>query len=440
MSMGSSHGSRRHLHREIGLLDLIFLSFGGQSPFLSILSYGVLVFTSVGAIAPLAIMLGTLMVLINGLVVYRLSTRFTQTGGYYTYAYYSLTKRLGFETGWLYTIYAVLYGAAYVIAASSILVEVVGLPPLAVLTAIFAASSIFLILGIKPTARYAMVASVVEAAAMAAVALLFLSSTGWRLYNPLSAPVAPGSLAAAAILGAGIPTGYGSITPVSGEVRNPRRNVPLAVIAVILMGGGLAALDVYAIADHFIYLGGAGGSILDLMALRFGLLTISFVLFAAINDGVLATLAFMIAASRTLYAMSFHGLIPRKLSEVKGRSGPLYASLATIALYALTLYSSYLALGLAAAFATLALISMLANSVVHVSANFSLLRISWKRASKRRLELLLSAAATALTIYLLLQSLGGIPLPVVTGFMALLVLGFLAAEVREMVAGEEEEE
>ena len=126
--MGSSHESRRHLHREIGLLDLVFLSFGGQSPFLSILSYGVLVFTSVGAIAPLAIMLGTLMVLINGLVVYRLSTRFTQTGGYYTYAYYSLTKRLGFETGWLYTIYAVLYGAAYVIAASSILVEVVGLP------------------------------------------------------------------------------------------------------------------------------------------------------------------------------------------------------------------------------------------------------------------------------------------------------------------------
>jgi hypothetical protein len=68
------------------------------------------------------------------------------------------------------------------------------------------------------------------------------------------------------------------------------------------------------------------------------------------------------------------------------------------------------------------------------------LRISLKRASKRRLELLLSAAATALTVYLLVQSLGGIPLPVVTGFMALLVLGFLAAEAREMVAGEEEEE
>jgi amino acid transporter len=172
--MESSYETRRVLRREIGLLDLVFLSFGGQSPFLSILSYGVLVLASVGAIAPVAILLGTLMVLVNGLVVYRLSTRFTQAGGYYTYAYYSLTKRLGFETGWLYTIYAVLYGSAYVIAAASVLVNVVGLPPLLVLTSIFAVSSIFLILGIKPTARYAMVASMVEAAAMAAVA--FLSS------------------------------------------------------------------------------------------------------------------------------------------------------------------------------------------------------------------------------------------------------------------------
>jgi amino acid transporter len=227
---------------------------------------------------------------------------------------------------------------------------------------------------------------------------------------------------------------------VSGEVKSPRRNVPLAIIAVILMGGGLAALDVYAIADHFIYLGGASGSVLDLIALRFGLLTLSFVLFAAVNDGVLATLAFMIAASRTLYAMSFHGLIPRKLSEVKGRSGPLYASLVTIALYALTLYSSYISLGLSAAFAALALISMLANSIVHVSANFSLLRIALKRIRKRAPELALSVAATALTTYLLLQSLGGIPLPIVTGFMALLVLGFLLAEIREMIVGEEEEE
>lgn len=426
------------MRRELGFIDLVFLSFGGQSPFLSVLSYGLFVFMAVGTAAPLAIVLGTLMVLINGLVVYRLSTRFTQAGGYYTYAYYSLTRRLGFETGWLYMIYSVLYGAAYVMASASILSTVSGVPPIYLLTAIFATASILLLLGIKPTTRYAMIASVIEAAAMASVALLFLSATKWRLYNPLVFKASPGMMAAT-IMGASIPTGYGSITPVSGEVRNPRRNVPLAIITVILMGGLLAAFDVYAIADYLLYFGAPQGSVLDLIAYRFGLLTLAFVLFAAANDGVLATLAFMVAASRTLYAMSYYGLLPQKLSEVRPRTGPFYAVLTVIALYALVLYLSYGATRLEAAFAALGFLSMLANLIVHISANFSLFKIALKRAAKRKAEIALSLAATALTLYILVQSIGGIPSWIITSFMALLVMGFIAAEVREMVTEEQEE-
>ena len=438
--MSNVKNAPRELRREIGLIDLVFLSFGGQSPFLSILSYGVFVFMTVGTAAPLAIVLGTLMVLVNGLVVYRLSTRFTQAGGYYTYAYYSLTRRLGFETGWLYMIYSVLYGAAYVVASTSVLSAVSGVPPIYLLTAIFATASIFLLLGIKPTARYAMIASVVEAAAMASVAFLFLSATGWHLYNPLALRISPGVLAAATIMGAAIPTGYGSIAPVSGEVRNPRRNVPLAIVIVILMGGLLAAFDIYAIADYLLYLGAPQGSVLDLIAHRFGLLTLAFVLFAAANDGVLATLAFMVAASRTLYAMSYYGLLPQKLSEVKQRTGPFYAALTVVALYALVLYLSYGAARLEVAFAALGFLSMLANSIVHISANFSLFRIALKRAAKRRAEVALSLTATALTLYLLVQSIGGIPSWIIVSFMALLVMGFIAAEVREMAMEEQEEE
>ena len=437
--MSNVKNAPRELRREIGLIDLVFLSFGGQSPFLSILSYGVYVFLSVGLIAPLAILLGTVMVLVNGLVVYRLSMRFTQAGGYYTYAYYSLTRRLGFETGWLYTIYSVLYGAAYVVAATSVLSAISGMPPIYLLTSIFAVASAFLLLGIKPTTKYAMVASLVEALAMASIALLFLSASGWRLYNPLAARVTPGALAGAAIMGAAIPTGYGSIAPVSGEVRNPRRNVPLAIVTVILMGGLLAAFDVYAIAAYLLGLSGFQGSLLDLIARRFGLITLAFVLFAAANDGVLATLAFMIAASRTLYAMSYHGLLPQKLSEVRGRAGPLYASLAVIALYALVLYASCLTANLQAAFAAIGFLAMLANSVVHISSNFSLFKIALKRITKRKMEVALSLAATALTLYLFVQSLSDIPSSIILAFMSLLVMGFVVAEVGEMAMEEQEE-
>lgn len=438
------------LRREIGLLDLVFLSFGGQSPFLSILSYGVAVFALVGGLAPIAILLGTLMVLVNGLVVYRLSMRFTKAGGYYTYAYYSLTKRLGFETGWIYTIYSTVYGAAYIVAATisletalKILARTLGVgpsvDPLALMTGIFAVSSTFLILGIKPTAKYAMIASGLEAGIMVALAFMFIASTGWRFYNPFSSPAVPTALASAVLLGAAIPTGYGSIAPVSGEVKNPKRNVPLAVVTVILLGGSLAALDIYAVADHIIYVGG-GSSMLQLIADRFGLLTLAFVFFAALNDGILATLAYMVATSRTIYAMSYHGFLPSLFNKVHAKSGPLYAALAAIGLYAVALYPIVAtAPDLSTAFITMGFLAMLANIVVHVSANLSLLRISLKRISKRWWELALSVAATVLTTYIALQSIGGIQPGIVSTFMGLIVLGFLVAEARDMILEGEEE-
>ncbi|NON63389.1 APC family permease, partial [Acidianus sp. DSM 29099] len=99
--------------RQIGLLDLVFTSLGGQSPFLSILTYGITAFLLARTFASIAIILGTLLVLVNGLSIYILSKKFTQSGGYFTYSYFSISRRLGFETGWIYLVYSTLYGSAY---------------------------------------------------------------------------------------------------------------------------------------------------------------------------------------------------------------------------------------------------------------------------------------------------------------------------------------
>ncbi|TRM72990.1 amino acid permease, partial [Sulfolobus sp. A20-N-F8] len=119
----------REPERHLSFLDIVFLSMGGQSPFLSILTYGLAAFLYAGLFGPIAIILGTLLVLINGLVVYELSKRFTKEGGYYTYAFYSLTKRLGFETGWLYVFYSLTYGVAYILGATYVIYHVLGISP-----------------------------------------------------------------------------------------------------------------------------------------------------------------------------------------------------------------------------------------------------------------------------------------------------------------------
>lgn len=53
----------------------------------------------VGEQGAFAMIIATFVVLFNGLVVYFLSKRFSRGGGYYVYALYGLTSRLGLETG-----------------------------------------------------------------------------------------------------------------------------------------------------------------------------------------------------------------------------------------------------------------------------------------------------------------------------------------------------
>lgn len=145
--------------RHLGFIDIVFLSMGSQAPFLSILTYGVEAFIIAGFLAPIAIILGTLLVLLNGFVVYELSKRFTKAGGYYTYAFYSLTKRLGFETGWLYVLYSTTYGVAYVFGTTYIIYHILGVNPWIIGLGLLSIASLFAIMGIKISTKYAVFTS-----------------------------------------------------------------------------------------------------------------------------------------------------------------------------------------------------------------------------------------------------------------------------------------
>lgn len=443
MSKEEAEYRREEPKRVIGLKDLVFLSIGGQSPFLSILTYGVAAFLIGGYFAPIAVVLGTLIMLLNGLVSYKLATRYTKAGGYYTYAYYSLTKRLGFETGWIYLVYSTLYGSAYVLGATFVLSTIFPISPWIIATVILGISSLLAVLGMKPSANYAIFASLLEILIMAILALLFLKSTGFSFYNPLNYQIPTGTLALAILFGSGIPTGFGSIAPLSGEVKNPKRNVPLAMIIVVLSGGLLAAFDIYAIGDHMIFynLTPSGTNLLSLIQNRFGIFTLIFVLFAAVNDAVLATLSFILSTSRTAYAMSTHGFLPRFLTRLEPARGPINAVLVTLGLYAfatllpllLTNANSYIA------FEAVGGIAMMANFFVHVSANFSLFKISLKRLRKRILEISIALSALGFTSWDLLYSISSSEPILVYIFMGLIILGFIVAEIIEMTEGEEEE-
>ncbi|MDT7866950.1 MAG: amino acid permease, partial [Acidianus sp.] len=66
------------LTRTLSFRELVFLSFGGQAALLSLLTYatGVLVYAS--RFSPIAIVLGTTVVLLNAVPVYGLSRRYAE--------------------------------------------------------------------------------------------------------------------------------------------------------------------------------------------------------------------------------------------------------------------------------------------------------------------------------------------------------------------------
>ncbi|MEM3329211.1 MAG: APC family permease [Saccharolobus sp.] len=429
--------------RHLSFIDIVFLSMGGQSPFLSILTYGITVFLLVGAFAPIAIILGTLLVLINGLVVYELSKRFTKEGGYYTYVFYSLTKKLGFETGWLYLFYSTTYGVAYIYGASFILYHVLGINPWIAGLGLLSITSLFSIMGIRISTKYAIVTSLLEIGIMTLLAILFIQSTGFHFYNPFSYNINLDGLALAILFGSGIPTGYGSITPISGEAKDARRTVSSAIITVILLGGLLAAFDVYAIGDHllFFHIPIQSVDILSLIKNRLGLVTFIFVIFAALNDGILGSLSFLTATSRTIFAMAATDFLPKIFSKFENYRGPINAIFLSVAFYFITtIIGLYFITNPFIAFGFMGSVALLASLFVHIASNFSLVRISIRKIRKRVSQLVLGIVAAIFSIYDLIYSMmSSVPLQVYI-FMGWIIIGFLVIEVINMIEEGSEED
>ncbi len=65
--------SKSQLKRHVGFADIFFMSFGGQAPFLSMLTYATAALLLALFFSPIVLIIGTLVVLINGVSVYYLS-------------------------------------------------------------------------------------------------------------------------------------------------------------------------------------------------------------------------------------------------------------------------------------------------------------------------------------------------------------------------------
>lgn len=344
------------------------------------------------------------------------------------------------------------------IGASYLAQWILGIPPWQISLPIsLATMTILAYLGIRISARYAIFAGSLEMAALILISMALLLIPHGILFNPFAyaSSVPLSTLMVAVVYAIAIPTGYGTIAPLSGEVKRARETISRAVEAVIITGGALAALAIYSTAvaglsymniHEFIrFLNEATGKGLSPVVIVLhhflGVLLDPIVIFAMFNDGVLGALAYVLASSRTLYAMADDGQLPGLLSLVNSKGNPVISVLiSALALDAIALVITYL-LGPFNAFLLLGFLSMLANLIVHLSANFALLRAATMRIKAvlygvdtiRWLDKVVSVAAALITIFTATESVLGINIIELTPYFVVLAIAVVYLVIRALV-------
>lgn len=416
------------------------MSFGGQAPFISLLTFGTVMIALVGTSGSFAMLIATLTVLFNGLVIYFLTKRFKRGGGYYVFAYYSLTSRLGLNTGWNYILYALSYGGTLLTGGAYVLYSIIStylpyhLPEIllyqwfyTLIVSILA--SALLLAGVKVSAKYAMIMSIIEILTIIFLSVYFLYESHWYFYNPIPKTISPRILEAV-VFGLGIPTGYGSITPLGYEAES--KTIGKVAIAVLIFGGLLATFFFYSLGAI-----GFSGNLTYYLLLKFGIIGSLIISFIAINDGVLGGLAYMLADSRTIKAMAEDKVFPNFLA--KGEK-PLYAEILVLIIFTLALTLMTYFLGLYLTFTILGAIAGLNNLFVHISANSSLVRIASKRAKKHIHEIIIGILAALISLGVFLYSLPTFNKYIVYLFFGWIILGFIYAEALEISKESAEED
>ncbi len=299
--------------------------------------------------------------------------------------------------------------------------------------------------GIKPSTKYAVVAGSIEIAVLVTIGVVLLYMADFKLSNPfVGGGVSLSNLGLAVIYAAAIPTGYGAIAPpLSGEAKNPKSTIPRAVIAVILTGGLLAAFDVYAFAnagmvlfhDNINQIISTPSPVLYVLRHYMGIYLDPVLIFAMLSDGVLGTLAFSLAASRTIYAMSIDGHLPRALSQVNPKGNPVLAVLlSSISMLALSVLLSNYFHGPLRAFLVLGALSTMAGIVVHLVSNIALIRIGIEKRIRKWIAI--STIASGITIYSIISAFTKISSVYVEVFLLWLLFAFIYAEAYSIVGSQ----
>lgn len=353
-----------------------------------------------GAQAPLAYLIGFIIVLALGSSLVQLAKRFPSAGGYFTYVSRTVSPRVGFLVGWVYTLYSPVVTGPFLAFLGLILegelaanfgitwfhwwmLVIVGAPLIA----------LFGYLGVSISMKLILVVGAFEFITVFGLGLfgIFNPGNGGFTFDTFNGSFDPAGL----LTGAGFAlavvftvqglTGWEAAVPLAEETENPRRNVPIATMASIVIIGVMLVLTIWGQVlgwgtDDLANLPGSEELPALVIAHRvwgdFWVLA----LIAIITSVIGASLACQNVATRIWFGMGRAGALPKSFAKVHPtRKTPTTAVTAHLVLTLLLGLGGGFLLGPDTIFILiLGFVLVIAVIVVYVLANLGVVLYYWR--------------------------------------------------------------
>ncbi len=318
------------LRRDLDLTGAVAVGLG------AVIGAGIFVVTGVAAgIAGPAFLMGLLIAgfaaTCNGLSSAKLASVYPASGGTYEYGYQVLNPWAGFAAGWTFLLSKLSAGGVVALGFGSYLGELVpGIDQRVAALGAVLLLTIANLAGIKKVGRINLII-----VSITLLSLIWFIASGVGRFDPANLqPFAPNgwrSIAQSAGLLFFAFTGYARITTLGGEVKEPRKTIPRAVIITLV-----TSIILYSLVG-LIAVGTAGSAALaatsaplEAAARTMGVPGITTVIGLAATTAMLGVLLSQILGiSRMMYAMAQRRDLPGFLGRVNGSGVPAIAIAAT---------------------------------------------------------------------------------------------------------------
>ncbi len=367
--------SDQRLVRGIRLWDLIGVVIN------SMIGAGIFVlpakaFGLIGSYSLIAFVICAFVVVLIVLCFVEVGSRFTETGGPYRYAREAFGPAVGFQVGWMNWIARI---SAYATNCNLLIVYLSFFWPAAgsgvtravVITGLTVTLTIINYVGVRDAAITSNIFSIAKLLVLVlfiGVGLFFLTPASFILgpYPPV------GKFSTAVLLLIYAFSGFENASVPAGEVQNPRRNLPIAILVAVAIVAGIYILIQVVCIGTLPMLGGTERPLAEAASRFMGPIGASIIAVGAITSVIGNLNVNILTSPRIPFAMSTERELPHALSAVHSRfRTPHVAIVVTAALMLALTLSSTLIYALT--------ISTIARLLAYAATCAALPRLRWKK-------------------------------------------------------------